>query len=267
MKLLTIFTIIVTVNALVSNIPSIQSKSPITGSPIAVKNPQTLTFSGSRVCDKYASIIQANNNTKDFPTSFNMFVQGSESAPDDNYTVDLFFKNPRNRNLNEFSLLNITDSPEELSQYNPITVSQQPDFGVEFKFNLAKGLLCQLLYKFTIMYQMQSKEDPSYQSEKVFLVGSCQLNREYYPDMHNRLLGEGFICKEYNSGFKYNGGKNWCSTFYQYDQCCDEYSNDVLESRDSCSNNSTFTPSTLATVSGHSYNTLPANAGPDALRY
>ena len=219
--------------SLVSNLPNINKQaSPALGG--VSKTPQDILFSGDSVCDKFSSTIQSNNDTTDFPIDFNLYVATTESAPNDNYTVDLYFKNPRHNSLNQFAILNTTDKPQALEQYNPQLISQQPGFGVEFKFDFSKGLLCQFLYEFQVIYQLERQNDTSAKSDKIFLVGSCQLNQQYHPNDYNTLIDQGFRCVEYNSGFKYDGGKDWCSKFYPSDQCCDLYQNDELVARDTC---------------------------------
>ena len=198
-----------------SNLPNINKQaSPALGG--VSKTPQDLLFSGDSVCDKFSSTIQSNNDTTDFPIDFNLYVATTESAPNDNYTVDLYFKNPRHNSLNQFAILNTTDKPQALEQYNPQLISQQPGFGVEFKFDFSKGLLCQFLYEFQVIYQLERQ------------------NQQYHPNDYNTLIDQGFRCVEYNSGFKYDGGKDWCSKFYPSDQCCDLYQNDELVARDTC---------------------------------
>ncbi|ODV82118.1 uncharacterized protein CANTADRAFT_35325, partial [Suhomyces tanzawaensis NRRL Y-17324] len=222
-------------------------------SPVAsVKTPQDLLFSGNYVCDKFASIIQSNNDTTDFPVSLNLYVAQSEKAPNDNYTVDLYFKNVNHRSLNLFAFLNVSDSDTVLQSYNPQLISQQPNFGVEFKFDFAKGLLCNFLYQFTIAYQLQRTNDTSYESDKIFLVGSCQENEAYFPEAYGDLIDQGYRCVEYNSGYQYEGGKDWCSKFYPSDQCCQTFQSDELASRNQCPPNasgaSTFVTKTSAST-------------------
>lgn len=249
------------VQGFISNIPDVNKLGNSQGKTVgSMKTPSDLLYSGDHVCDKFSSTIQLSNNTNDFPISFNLYVAANEDAPNDNYTIDLYFKNPNHRSLNDFAILNASDSESVLEQYNPILISKQPGFGVEFKFNFEKGKLCQFLYQFTVMYQLEKQDDHSKTSDKIFLVGSCQENKAYHPDAYNDLIGQGFRCVEYNSGYKYDGGKDWCSKFYQASQCCDSFQNDELASRDSCPASSGYTslgqptssvfsnPSTLSTV-------------------
>lgn len=206
-------------------------------SPVTIgnaKTPATLTFSGDYVCDKYSSTIQSQNGTANFPVDFNLYVAASQSAPSDNYTVDFYFKNEYHQTLNEFSVLNASDSHLVLAHYNPQLISSQPNFGVEFQFNFAKGLLCQFLYQFTVAYQLQRLDNPAIVSDKIFLVGSCQLNQQFHPAAYADLTGQGYRCVEYNSGYKYDGGMDWCSQFYPVDQCCKSYDNDELATRNAC---------------------------------
>ncbi|KAK6876558.1 hypothetical protein K6H11_000204 [Candida tropicalis] len=198
---------------------------------IQVKTPQDLLFSGDYVCDKFASLIQSTNDTDEFPVDFNMYVSQTTDEGN-NYTVDLYFKNPWHNTYNEFAELNITDPQLVLSKYNPTLISKQ-DFGVEFKFQFSKGLLCQFMYQFTIAYQLKHQDDDT-KSDKIFLSGSCQEHARYYPEDHEYLVNKGFRCVEYNSGFKYDGGKDWCSKFYPQSQCCTSYSRDEVVDRDTC---------------------------------
>lgn len=251
-------------NAFISNIPEINKLSTPGTSKIAgagIKSPADLLYNGDYVCDKFSSTIQASNNTKDFPIDFNLYVANNNKAPEENYTVDLYFKNPSHHSLNDFTILNASDSDAVLQRYNPQVISKQPGFGVEFKFNFEKGLLCQFLYQFTVMYQLE-RQDHSKTSDKIFLVGSCQENMRYHPDAYNDLLSQGFRCVEYNSGFKYDGGKDWCTKFYPSEQCCKSYQNDELIDRDTCpvsgtsstgsASSTDFTPTTLSTLSSQS---------------
>lgn len=249
-------------NAFISNIPEINKLSTAGNAKIVgagIKTPQDLLYSGDYVCDKFSSTIQGSNDTTEFPIDFNLYVANNAKAPEENYTVDLYFKNPNHQSLNDFAILNASDSETVLERYNPQLISKQPGFGVEFKFNFAKGLLCQFLYQFTVMYQLERQQDHSKTSDKIFLVGSCQENKLYHPDAYNDLVSQGFRCVEYNSGFKYDGGKDWCSEFYPSDQCCKSYQNDELTDRDTCPASSSslvgsasstgLSPTTLSTLS------------------
>ncbi|KAK6458417.1 uncharacterized protein RJT20DRAFT_133850 [Scheffersomyces xylosifermentans] len=236
------------VNAFVSNIEPVNKASNGLGE-FSMKAPADLSFSGNYVCDKYSSIIQSTNSTTNFPIDFNMYVANDEGAPNENYTVDLYFKNPNS--FNSFRLLNAS-SKEVLTQYNPTLVSAQPNFGTEFKFSFSKGLLCQFLYQFTVAYQLENTNSTR-ASDKIFLVGSCQENQRYHSDTYNYWIGKGFRCVEYNSGFKYDGGKDWCSKFYPSDQCCTSYINDEVSDRDNCpigSSSENLVPPSTSLVQG-----------------
>lgn len=250
-------------NAFISNIPEINKLSTAGNAKIVgagIKTPQDLLYSGDYVCDKFSSTIQGSNDTTEFPIDFNLYVANNAKAPEENYTVDLYFKNPNHQSLNDFAILNASDSETVLERYNPQLISKQPGFGVEFKFNFAKGLLCQFLYQFTVMYQLERQQDHSKTSDKIFLVGSCQENKLYHPEAYNDLVAQGFRCVEYNSGFKYDGGKDWCTEFYPSDQCCKSYQNDELTDRDTCpasgsssllgsASSTGLSPTTLSTLS------------------
>lgn len=253
-------------NAFLSNIPEINKLSTNGNAKIAgagIKTPQDLLYSGDYVCDKFSSTIQGSNDTTEFPIDFNLYVANNAKAPEENYTVDLYFKNPNHQSLNDFAVLNASDSKTVLERYNPQLISKQPGFGVEFKFNFSKGLLCQFLYQFTVMYQLEKQDDHSKTSDKIFLVGSCQENMRYHPDAYNDLVSQGFRCVEYNSGYKYDGGKDWCTEFYPSDQCCKSYQNDELTDRDTCpasgssssagsASSSGFVPTTFSTLNTQS---------------
>lgn len=226
--------VIAIAHAFVSNIPEINKLSTNSKAMGSIKSSTDLLFSGQYVCDKFSSTIQSNNDTRDFPIDFNLYVANSDKDPENNYTVDLYFKNPNHRSLNDFAILNASDSNSVLEKYNPQLISKQPGFGVEFKFSFSKGMLCQFLYQFTVMYQLEKQDDNSKKSDKIFLVGSCQQNMQYYPEEYNNLVSQGFRCVEYNSGFKYDGGKDWCTQFYPSDQCCNSYQQDELTDRDNC---------------------------------
>lgn len=276
-----ILLVIAVSNAFISNIPEINKlastgNSKTVGGP-GVKTPADLSYSGDHVCDKFSSTIQGSNNTDDFPIGFNLYVANNDKAPEENYTIDLYFKNPAHQSLNDFAILNASDSDSVLQRYNPQLISKQPGFGVEFKFNFAKGLLCQFLYQFTVMYQLERQDDHSKTSDKIFLVGSCQENMRYHPEAYNDLVSQGFRCVEYNSGFKYDGGKDWCAEFYPSDQCCKSYQNDELTDRDTCPaggstsvgtpTSSVFSASTLKTVNNQptgqaSNSTTPGQPAP-----
>lgn len=246
--LFSLFTLVGCASAVISNLPEINKlQSPAAGG--MVKSPANLLFSGDNVCDKFSSTIQSSNDTTEFPIDFNLYVANTAEAPNDNYTVDLYFKNPQHNSLNQFAVLNTTDKPEALDQYNPQLISQQ-SFGVEFKFDFSKGQLCQFLYEFQVIYQLESQNNTSHKSDKIFLVGSCQLNQQYHPEDYNKLIDQGFRCVEYNSGFKYDGGKDWCSKFYPSDQCCDLYENDELSGRNSCPASSSFSAVSPSTAPG-----------------
>ncbi|EMG47378.1 hypothetical protein SBY92_002863 [Candida maltosa Xu316] len=222
-----------------SNIPEINNLDQTPNIPgqdssfVQVKTPQNLLFTGDYVCDKYSSLIQSVNDTTEFPIAFDIYVSQTIDNPD-NYTLDLYFKNPWHQSYNTFTFLNVTDSTDVLSRYNPTLISHQEGFGVEFKFQFSKGLLCQFMYQFTIAYQMVHQNDTDVKSDKIFLSGSCQENQRYYPDSYAKLVSEGFRCVEYNSGFKYDGGKDWCSEFYPDGQCCKSYRNDEIVDRNTC---------------------------------
>lgn len=263
-------------NALISNIPEINKLSTPGSAKVVgagIKTPKDLLYSGDYVCDKFSSSIQSSNNTKDFPIDFNLYVANSAKAPEKNYTVDLYFKNPNHQSLNDFAVLNASDSESVLERYNPQLISKQPGFGVEFKFNFAKGLLCQFLYQFTVIYQLE-RQDQSKSSDKIFLVGSCQENKLYHPEAYNDLVSQGFRCVEYNSGYKYDGGKDWCTEFYPSEQCCKSYQNDELTDRNTCpasgsssssgSSSTSFAPTTFSTLSTQSSGAgqVPGQAGP-----
>lgn len=218
----------------VNNVSGSGNSKVVTSNTGTLKTPSDLLYSGEYVCDKFSSTIQSSNSTTDFPIDFNLYVANNDKAPNDNYTIDLYFKNPNHQSLNDFAILNASDSETVLSNYNPQIISKQPGYGVEFKFNFAKGLLCQFLYQFTVLYQLERQKDHSDTSDKIFLVGSCQLNQQYHPEDYNNLISQGFRCVDYNSGFKYDGGKDWCTEFYPSDQCCKTYKNDELTGRDTC---------------------------------
>lgn len=222
------------VQATILNIPQINRMQAPAGAVGGIKSAADLLYSGEYVCDKFASTIQLANASDAFPVDFNLYVANSAQAPNDNYTVDLYFKNPNHQLTNDFAILNTSDQQLVLEKYNPLIILTQPGFGVEFKFSFAKGLLCQFMYEFTVLYQLESQSDHSKTSDKIFLVGSCQQNAQFYPDEHQELVSQGFRCLEYNSGFEYDGGEDWCSKFYPLDQCCKTYEHDELSARDTC---------------------------------
>lgn len=195
------------------------------------KNPATLEFSGSHVCDKYSTILKYGNNT-DFPVIYNMYIVES----DGNYTIDVYFKNLKT--TNEFSLFNVTDRTK-LETFNPVLVSTQEN-GIEVKLNMSKGLLCQFLYKFTVAYQLKSN---STESDKILLAGSCQLNERYYPEEYNNYISQGFKCMDYNSDFRFSGGVDTCHVQYDGNQCCQTYENDEIVSRQ-CGNSESYSLTT-----------------------
>jgi len=236
---------------LISNFDEIFAQ-PVAG---MAKTPADLSYTGDYVCDKFASVIQSTNNTDEFPVDFNLYVSNTPDAPTDNYTVDLYFRNEYHQSYNEFALFNVSESKDVLSQYNPILISKQPQFGIEFKFDFHKGLLCQFLYQFTVAYQLQHVNNTNVKSDKIFVVGSCQENKQYHYDSYSALVDQGYRCVEYNSGFKYEGGKDWCSKFYPPDQCCKSFTHDELTSRDECpagSDNNNNNIDTLNLKSGNS---------------
>lgn len=241
--------------AFISNVPELQRTGSALG--MTVKTPADLLFSGPYVCEKFSSIIQSTNNTDGFPVNFNLYVAVDENAPNDNYTVDMYFKNPYHNSLNDFAMLNVSDSKHILQHYNAKLISRQPGFGVEFKFSFAKGLLCNFLYEFTVAYQLERQSNTTETSDKIFLVGSCQLHKNYYPESHQELVKEGFRCVEYNSGFRYDGGKDWCYQFYPQDECCKTYRNDELVARGKCPPGSNSTSSTNSTDSAYTAHKQP----------